>query len=127
MFKTHTCISLHCDGCGEAVDNDGGIAHYETNDQRRAFEEAEACDWHVLRDGRVYCTATKCEAQLPACVCESGDCDYRCTPGCPCVLHQEVRCWAPTPTAAASVASGMPRVTRVWSSREGGGCEPAHP
>jgi hypothetical protein len=73
------------------VDNgDGGIAHYAPDDQRRAYQEAENDEWHILRDGRVYCTATKCEALLPACVCESGDCNYRCPVGCPCPLHAEV-------------------------------------
>ncbi len=93
MFKTHTCISLCCDGCGNPVENgDGGIAHYEPDDQRRALGEAEAYDWHILRDGRVYCTATKCETQLPACECVGDECAaYYCPVGCPCLLHREPR------------------------------------
>jgi hypothetical protein len=72
---------------------DGGIAHYLFDDPaelRRAIDEAEADEWHLLRDGGVYCTATKCEARLPACVCPDGDCNYRCPVGCPCLLHGEI-------------------------------------
>lgn len=91
MFKTHTCLSLCCDGCGEAVGTgDGDIAHYAPDDQRRAFEDAESDDWHILRDGRAYCDRTQCVVMLPGCVCASGECNYRCPVGCPCVLHGEI-------------------------------------
>lgn len=106
MFKTHTCIALACDSCGHEIENgDGGTAHYAADDpaeQRRAIEEAEMYEWHVLRDGRVFCTAAKCEDKLPACECVGDDCDPYCCPvGCPCPLHPEVK-----PTVLPETAIG---------------------
>lgn len=95
MFKTHTCITVACDGCGDEIENgDGGTAHYLADDpaeKARALDEAEMYDWTILRDGRIYCAATKCQAQVPGCACPEGKvCRYDdCGVDCPCLLHPE--------------------------------------
>lgn len=72
MFKTHTCTSIECDHCGEALFDDDtyGTVHFES--QKQAVELATTTYEWKLVGGRMFCTDDDCaiaaidaEAGLP--------------------------------------------------------------
>lgn len=87
MFKYHTCVTIECNHCGEALRYGGeGISHFDTPDE--AVNAARAYDWVVTRDGRAFCDEGICENAIPACQCdEDEECGSGCVPDCPCELH----------------------------------------
>lgn len=88
MIKTYSCISLHCDSCGDSMGDDY-TEHF--NSQAEAEEQAvDAYEWRVTRDGQVFCRA--CEYKAPTCTCPDVDAcgENDCVPGCPCVLHPAI-------------------------------------
>lgn len=90
MFKTYTCVSLHCDSCGDSM-GDEFIPHHDT--PADALDEAHGTyEWLITRDGQAFCTSGTCKVQAPACVCpDARECsEDSCVYGCPCVLHPEI-------------------------------------
>ncbi|MGH3852166.1 MAG: hypothetical protein ACRDR6_01430 [Pseudonocardiaceae bacterium] len=65
MVRVHTCVSVHCDQCGDALGDPGFEAHYPTEDT--ALDAAAAQGWRVGPGGRLWCSACgpvlTCEAQ----------------------------------------------------------------
>jgi hypothetical protein len=65
MVQVHTCVSVHCDQCGQALGSPGFEAHYPTEDA--ALDAAEAADWVVGPAGRLWCSCCgpvlTCEAE----------------------------------------------------------------
>jgi hypothetical protein len=65
MVQVHTCVSIHCDQCGDAIGSPGFEAHYPTEDA--ASDAAAAEGWLVSRGGRLWCSACgpvlTCEAE----------------------------------------------------------------
>jgi hypothetical protein len=87
MFKTETCVSVTCDPCGNPLEYDDHIPHFNT--EADAMDAAREYDWIRIRDGKVYCSS--CEPKAPDCRCEDGNCDAdMCLPGCPCERHEEI-------------------------------------
>lgn len=86
MFKTETCVTIACDHCGNRLEYDERIPHFDT--EADALEAAREYEWTRTRDGKVYCEGY----ELPACTCPDEEaCGEACPIGCPCVLHDEVK------------------------------------
>lgn len=60
MFKTTTCIALHCDHCGKPLEDDDtyGIVHFE-NEQQAIDLGTSSYEWRKV-GSRVFCTADDC-------------------------------------------------------------------
>jgi hypothetical protein len=72
MLQVHTCVSVHCDQCGDALGCDqcgdalGGLAHtvhYRTENAALAAAIAEG--WRIGPDGHWSCSAC-----APALICQ---------------------------------------------------------
>jgi hypothetical protein len=55
MIQTHTCVSVHCDQCGDALGSPELEAHYRT--EGVALRAATAARWRVGSDARWMCSA----------------------------------------------------------------------
>lgn len=95
--KQHSCFTIHCNHCGQGLSNGDFEPHFDHPDQ--ANELIRDYEWTPLRDGRLYCDTTRCQLELPVCICgEDALCDAdACPPGCPCLLHAEVPPLEPCP------------------------------
>ena len=57
MVRVHTCVSVHCDQCGDALGDPGFEAHYPTEDAALDAAAAEGvdprleCVFHTIREG----------------------------------------------------------------------------
>ena len=65
MVQMHTCVSVHCHQCGDALGSPGFEAHYPTEDA--ALDAAADEGWLVGPGGRLWCSACgpvlSCEAE----------------------------------------------------------------
>lgn len=73
MIKTITCHTVHCDRCGEPLEGEDYVRHYD--DPEEGMEDARECDWIVTANGRAYCPTTVCQLAAPECECEQRGCD----------------------------------------------------
>jgi hypothetical protein len=64
MRQVHTCVSVHCDQCGDALGSPGFPAHYPT--ERSALTAAAAARWRADRGKRLVCSAC-----APVLICEA--------------------------------------------------------
>jgi hypothetical protein len=64
MIQVHTCVSVHCDQCGDALGNPEHEMHYRT--ERSALDAAAAHRWRLDRGGRWWCSAC-----APALICRA--------------------------------------------------------
>jgi hypothetical protein len=55
MVQVRTCVSVHCDQCGDALGGPEFEAHYPTEDA--ALDAAAAQGWRVGPGGRLWCSA----------------------------------------------------------------------
>lgn len=55
MMQVRTCVSVHCDQCGDALGGPEFEAHYPTEDA--ALDAAAAQGWLVGPGGRLWCSA----------------------------------------------------------------------
>ncbi len=64
MLQVHTCVSVHCGQCGDALGSPGFEAHYPT--ETGALDAATAAGWVVGPGGQWWCSACgpvlECEA-----------------------------------------------------------------
>lgn len=85
-FKILTCISVECNHCGDVLEDEEGIPHFDTEEQ--AARAARGWGWAVTRDGKAFCEGGGCRDARPACRCnKDGECGSGCAPDCPCELH----------------------------------------
>lgn len=63
MIQVHTCVSVHCDQCGDALGSPECEAHYRS--ERTALKAATANGWRTGPGGRLVCSAC-----APILVCE---------------------------------------------------------
>jgi hypothetical protein len=65
MVQVHTCVSVHCDQCAQALGSPGFEAHYPT--ENAALDAAAAEGWLIGPGGRLWCSACgpvlTCEAE----------------------------------------------------------------
>ena len=65
MVQVHTCVSVHCDQCAQALGSPGFEAHYAT--ENSALDAASAEGWMTDPGGRLWCSACgpvlTCEAE----------------------------------------------------------------
>lgn len=65
MLQVHTCVSVHCDQCGDTLGSPEFEAHYRT--ERSALSAATAQRWRFGSRRRLLCSACApvltCEAQ----------------------------------------------------------------
>ncbi|MGH3898806.1 MAG: hypothetical protein ACRDTA_11255 [Pseudonocardiaceae bacterium] len=65
MLKTHSCVSVHCDQCGDALGSPEFEAHYRT--EHDALRAAAANRWRAGSGRRLLCSACApiltCEAE----------------------------------------------------------------
>jgi hypothetical protein len=64
MIQVHTCVSVHCDRCGDALGDPGFQAHYRN--ERSALDAATAQRWRIDRGRRLLCSAC-----VPVLTCEA--------------------------------------------------------
>jgi hypothetical protein len=55
MVQVHTCVSVHCDQCGDSLGDPGFEAHYPTEDA--TLDAAVTDGWRVGPGGRWWCSA----------------------------------------------------------------------
>ena len=55
LVQVHTCVSVHCDQCGDSLGSPRSEAHYPTEDA--AIDAAAADGWLVGPGGRLWCSA----------------------------------------------------------------------
>jgi hypothetical protein len=55
MLQVHTCVSVHCDQCGNSPDGPGFDAYWPT--ENAALDAAVAGGWLVGPGGRLWCSA----------------------------------------------------------------------
>ncbi|PZS29476.1 MAG: hypothetical protein DLM61_12805 [Pseudonocardiales bacterium] len=55
MVQVHTCVSVHCDQCGQALGGPGVEAHYPN--ESAALDAAVTEGWQVGPGGRLWCSA----------------------------------------------------------------------
>ena len=55
MLQVHTCVSVHCGQCGDALGSPGFEAHYPT--EAAALDAAAAEGWLIGRGSRLWCSA----------------------------------------------------------------------
>jgi hypothetical protein len=65
MVQVHTCVSVHCDQCRQALGSPGFEVHYPTEDV--ALDAAMAAGWLIGPGERLWCSACgpvlTCEAE----------------------------------------------------------------
>lgn len=65
MVQVQTCVSVHCDQCGDALGSPWHEAHYPTEDA--ALDAAAAEGWLIGPGGRLWCSTCgpvlTCEAE----------------------------------------------------------------
>jgi hypothetical protein len=65
MLQVHTCVSVHCDQCGEPLGGPGALGHYPNEDA--ALNAAAMQRWRVYPGGRLRCSscalALACEVE----------------------------------------------------------------
>jgi hypothetical protein len=65
MIQVHTCVSVHCDQCGDSLGSPGVEKHFATDDA--ALNTAAAEGWLVGPGGRLWCSTCgpvlTCEAE----------------------------------------------------------------
>jgi hypothetical protein len=65
MVQVHTCVSVHCDQCGDSLGSPGFEEHYATEDA--ALDAAAAAGWLTGQGGQLWCSACgpvlRCEAE----------------------------------------------------------------
>jgi hypothetical protein len=64
MIQVHTCVSVHCDQCGNALGDSGFPAHYRS--ERFALTVAAAQGWRVGPGRRWWCSVC-----APALICQA--------------------------------------------------------
>ena len=64
MIQLHTCVSVHCDQCGDALGSPAFEAHYPT--ENVALDAATAQRWRADRGRRLLCSAC-----APALTCDA--------------------------------------------------------
>jgi hypothetical protein len=69
MLQVHTCVSVHCDQCGDSPPGPGFEAHYPTEDT--ALDAATAQGWLVGPSGQWWCSACG-----PVLICEGQGHDF---------------------------------------------------
>jgi len=143
MLQTQTCVSVHCDQCGDSPHSPYPDleAHWPTADA--ALTAAAAAGWHVDELPRLWCrdcqTVLRCEAReheftaWRRCRCEQLIPPHRAGPGglCGVELRYCVRCSVlesrPTPEQSGAVVltctdcdtTYQPSVEDVASGRSG--------
>lgn len=65
MLQVHTCVSVHCDQCGDALGSPLVQRHYRT--EKAALDAAAAQEWRAGSGRRLLCSACApvlfCEAE----------------------------------------------------------------
>lgn len=65
MVQVHTCVSVHCAQCGDALGSPGFEAHYPT--ETAVLDAAAVEGWLIGPGGRLWCSACgpvlTCEAE----------------------------------------------------------------
>jgi hypothetical protein len=65
MVQVHTCVSVHCDQCGDSLGSPAFEMHFATKDA--ALDAAAAEGWLIGPGGRLWCSACgpvlTCEAE----------------------------------------------------------------
>jgi hypothetical protein len=79
IVQVHTCVSVHCAQCGDALGNPGFEAHYPTEDA--ALDAAAADGWRVGPGGRLWCSSCG-----PVLTCEAEGHEF--TEWCPAFLDE---------------------------------------
>ena len=79
MVQVQTCVSVHCDQCGDALGGPGFEAHYPTEDA--ALDAAAAQGWRVGPGGRLWCLSCG-----PVLTCEAEG--HELTEWCPAFLDE---------------------------------------
>jgi hypothetical protein len=64
MIQVHTCVSVHCDQCGDALGSPAFQAHYRS--ERSALTAAAASRWRAGSGRRLLCPAC-----APVLICEA--------------------------------------------------------
>jgi hypothetical protein len=64
MIQVHTCVSVHCDQCGDALGGPGFQAHYRS--ENAALDAATAHGWRIGPDRQWWCSAC-----APALICQT--------------------------------------------------------
>ena len=64
MIQVHTCVSVHCDQCGDALGGPAYTVHYRT--ENAAMNAAIADGWQVDPEGQWWCSAC-----APALICQT--------------------------------------------------------
>jgi hypothetical protein len=62
MVQVHTCVSVHCDQCGDSLGDPGFEAHYPTEDA--ALDAAAADGWRVRPGWPVVVLGVRARADL---------------------------------------------------------------
>lgn len=120
MFKTTTCITIHCDECDTALEYDDYAPHFET--EAKAIEGAEKYDWFT-KGGTYYC-----EAHAPTCACDACDhtppCGYASCRSCERHAHNA----APANPGQTTIPTREELITKATEihNREGCGCDPKY-
>jgi hypothetical protein len=63
MIQVHTCVSVHCDQCRDALGSPECERHYRA--ENAALDAAAADGWRIDRGGRWWCSAC-----APALICQ---------------------------------------------------------
>lgn len=64
MIQVHTCVSVHCDQCGDALGGPVHMAHFRT--ENAAMNAATADGWRIGPDRRWWCSVC-----APALICQT--------------------------------------------------------
>jgi hypothetical protein len=78
MVQVHTCVSVHCDQCGDTLGGPEFQAHYPTEDA--ALDAAATQGWQVGPGGRLWCSACG-----PVLTCEAEG--HQFTKWCPLLIN----------------------------------------
>jgi hypothetical protein len=55
MIQVHTCVSVHCDQCGDTLGGPAHPVHYPT--ENAALHHATADGWRISPEGQWWCSA----------------------------------------------------------------------
>ena len=64
MIQVHTCVSVHCDQCGDALRRPTYTVHFRTENAAR--DAATADGWRIGPNGQWWCTVC-----TPALICQA--------------------------------------------------------
>jgi hypothetical protein len=64
MIQVHTCLSVHCDQCGDALGRAAYTVHFRT--ESTALTAATTDGWRIGRDGQWWCSVC-----APALICQA--------------------------------------------------------